>query len=557
MPGGADSFAEPGVTDQPDTTPAPDNTNRNLRIVEGLSKAAGGFFQDRAQGKANKRAAKSNASANLINALRGNFVARGQSAVPGSSTGASIFNAIGNIAQGVREGGETDANMQLKRDTLAARNAPKPGKPTDLSNVYRQAGALKATKGKVTLDQIQNDPLSTMGQHNRTQLMRFPVNQRQPLIAEYIQGFLSAFEQPEDPDTPDPELNDVTNLFKQEGRAYRPAPGETEQEAFDRMYQQILERQAQGAALPSEGELRGAWLEGRNKAKEFDASGRVPFKTVELGAEELGADDLQATVVDLINNEPTLKAYMADPRGAASVFAVHRALIRGQKNEVKRLAEKSELQSWAKAELVEVNSGLAKVAGLEKRFLELSIKGPIAGNVVPIFQLFSPNEAAYDKARQTFAVDLARAINGGRPSDKDAAAILKMIPDRADTDVTAQLLFDHIREIIAAKREAVLNEFDIPLHEYMSKDGFNREAWTTAVNNRILSEGQAADMWEAINNKKTPKNLRDHYEEILIEKRLISKSGNTLMPIEGAFDPGAARAASAASNTSADELDEE
>ena len=121
---------------------------------------------------------------------------------------------------------------------------------------------------------------------------------------------------------------------------------------------------------------------------------------------------------------------------------------------------------------------------------------------LPIFQYFTPDDAQYDALREAFVLDLAAVINAGRPSDKDAEAIGKLIPTRASTEVVAGGIFDTLRQMLLAKKGAIEAEFHLPIWNYVNEEdnSFDVAAYQNAVDNKQLSAEDVTAMAEAMND---------------------------------------------------------
>ena len=371
----------PATPDQLPATPDQAGGQRNLRIMELLGNVGASFAQNRAVGKANKQTGQRQARSNLINTLRGANTSSVSPAEPKMGT-------LGVLAQGLGGAGRT---LRESREAEAA------GGQADFSNeiASRSLGVAETGARAKLLAALPKAP------HPGDDEVK--INSK--LYRRQEDGSLKLIIDASDP----------TTIKADDGTIY--------EFDFD--------------VLDDEGN-KGAWqkLFGPNAE---DISGLA------LLLEERGRQF--PTMEALLEADPTLAAILNDPAQSDKSREILRgSFLKGnteakedyEKALKKKLGSASERLTLAEAQATTTQLqdilelfGKAKITGLGFNLMNIIGIGfdpeenPLSQGFL---RLWAEDSTQLADTLAGFTVNVARIINGGRPSNEDAKAARRLLP---------------------------------------------------------------------------------------------------------------------------------
>ena len=141
------------------------------------------------------------------------------------------------------------------------------------------------------------------------------------------------------------------------------------------------------------------------------------------------------------------------------------AFGKGQLKALERQLKGKRLAAWQQKAVQEAREGILLINNLQERWMDLTARG-FLGGLIPGTRLH-PKAKAYDRTLPTNMLTIAARVNEGRPSDKDAQAILPALADRSLSEATAIELFDFLRSLAQNKIDAVMQGVDVPIFAFV------------------------------------------------------------------------------------------
>lgn len=489
-------------------------------LLQSLATAGASYFGGRDLKASDQRRRQGTAQANLINALAGNIVAQAPRVSDSPGVATSIMKGLAKASHEYIRQEENQRKLDQTAMMTKLSSGRSPSKDTSMSGVFYEAGASVGRHwGDKDETLFSDDPNKYIkGKHKQT-LAQLPPALRAPLVAEFQKGWREA-----------------RNKMREEKRRGKANTDKQRLEALERFFE------TEGQLHASEGlpantvgpteewvKARGGHLFSTEETLAAEASYRKGYNTQKVEqtnkiTEKQVRDDMKNLAEKMAYGDEPISFFKAfeEHYGTADDFSALQNHLGGVLKSMKRYKlmydveyarirrerdKEKGLERWQKEELVAVDKGLARVRQLEDRFLSAEVQGPIYASVMPIFQFFHPKSAAYDRMVESFRVELAAIINQGRPSDKDAEAVGAIIPRRTDTKIVAADLFESMRDMMKAKRMAVLNDFDLPLNEFVTPAGevggmgkFDLEAYEARLESQKLTQADAQHIIDQMNN---------------------------------------------------------
>tara|TARA_Y100000593_G_scaffold60539_2_gene112255 strand:- start:431 stop:2833 length:2403 start_codon:yes stop_codon:yes gene_type:complete len=489
-------------------------------LLQSLATAGASYFGGRDLKASDQRRRQGTAQANLINALAGNIVAQAPRVSDSPGVATSIMKGLAKASHEYIRQEENQRKLDQTAMMTKLSSGRSPSKDTSMSGVFYEAGASVGRHwGDKDETLFSDDPNKYIkGKHKQT-LAQLPPALRAPLVAEFQKGWREA-----------------RNKMREEKRRGKANTDKQRLEALERFFE------TEGQLHASEGlpantvgpteewvKARGGHLFSTEETLAAEASYRKGYNTQKVDqtnkiTEKQVRDDMNLLAEKMAYGDEPISFFKAfeEHYGTADDFSALQNHLGGVLKSMKRYKlmydveyarirrerdEEKGLERWQKEELVAVDNGLARVRQLEDRFLSAEVQGPIYASVMPIFQFFHPKSAAYDRMVESFRVELAAIINQGRPSDKDAEAVGAIIPKRTDTKIVAADLFESMRDMMKAKRMAILNDFDLPLNEFVTPAGevggmgkFDLGAYEARLRSQKLTQADAQHIIDQMNN---------------------------------------------------------
>ena len=508
-----------------------------LRLLQAIAAAGGSYFGGRDVSAANQRQRAGTANANLINALAGNMVAQAprEAVRPGKMT--SILKAASGLAGDLVKDRQHQRNLDQQAILSKLRHrAPDNGNERkDLVHLFKDSGYTHgSTLGKMPLEEYQNLPLHKSDEALLKQLSstmqktfhQLPVKLQAPLLQHFRVGVAKGFEYAQNQrkkigQADATERKDVITAIANMGKANQTAIFESNPPVRDA---NTLERAKEefGSEIAELGltaaDVLAAHEEGkaeiRNVRNKEDRSASLTVKSFEsMGKDTIERGQIRGVTFEqaLLLNQLSSEIFNDPKTTDERRFQYMMAFNEGQDEAIDKSLEAAD--DKAPKEIInEWRSGRAKVKKLEQRYWDLKFRGVAKGRLWASELWGMGEEAAYDNIIEGFAVDLAKELNGGRPSDKDAEAIKKLLPKRTAGEEMATHLFANLYDMLDAKLLGLQAGYNVPVGKYLEEAGsnygagesgrftFNEERAMADIKNRIVTPEEIEDMIKSLND---------------------------------------------------------
>ena len=394
--------------------PEPAGGQRNMRLLELIGTLGTQISGNRALAKADKKTGQRQAYANLINTLRGSPTASVAPVTPKEGILGTLARGIGGTGRAIRESREAEAagtadrfgqEMDLRKqiaseeEAAATRRDAAEGVKVDIRPIQSPDGnqVLKTVydaKGNIISREIiyegQGKPPRTH-MHNGVLI----AETRNPITGEWSWGEVYRFDKPQD-------IEGLKTYMTEEGR--RGKSWKSLEEDSPDLWKEILKQ----GAFPR-AQLQGYIMEGQRLALE-DAI-KLSEKRIGSISERLVIKDIDGFVsqIDLLEEQWDLSE---EDRGSGWQIGIMQAL----------------------------GLGFSEVDNPKTHFL--------------MRRGFDLSTVTLADALAAQVINIARVLNGGRPSERDAAAAGRLIPLASDTNEVAKAKFEFIKKMFKARRDA-------------------------------------------------------------------------------------------------------
>ena len=352
--------------------PEPAGGQRNMRLLELIGNLGSQFSQNRAIGKADKKTAQRQAYANLINTLRGSPTASVSPATPKEGILGTLARGVEGTGKALRESREAEAAGKADRfghEVEVAKLRPAERDPGDSEFTMNNKLYRRLPDGSIKMVLDASDPKApTLATADDGTVYEYDFD------AKDDRGSQGAWVKLFDPKSETKDLSSLKGLFEERGRQY------LTMEAFLAAHPEISDIvNGEGQDAASRGELRGSFIKGNREQKEEYE--KALEARIGSAAERLTLAEAEAT------NE--------------------------QLNDI--------LALFASADITGMKFNVMNLFGIGFDPRE----NPLTQGFL---RIYAENSTQLADTLAGFTVNIARIINGGRPSDKDARAAERLLP---------------------------------------------------------------------------------------------------------------------------------
>ena len=436
-----------------------------LGILEVLGGLGGKIAQGRAMRRADKKTEQSQRVANLINALsRGRAGAQATTAQPRMGTGGQVLSALGGVG---RMGGRlVDAQKKAKaaeyeRELAAYRAETARGRLGPSVNPSAQKGlstydVTSDQKGFVELVATFIEPGSI---DPESEAMR---------LASQNKSFTSL--------TPDEQDAVINGIVRAHGRLS--IAGDKGAVDLIGKVNRVIATQVKNVdrALPdhtlsayakadvADGSSDKSWSYGGVRDQVLSILRPVFESAGKYFTDAGGSRAGQALLASGAQN-----SLIAEGQRVLNAYNTERIAHLSKKREDLAAREQAEWEAnkptpRQKELLAEAETLESEIAGFQKRYDDLELKGPIVSGLGEISQYLTPDNFVYSDLSEAFALKIAAILNKGRPSNVDFEAARRMIPLASDSNEVAQAKFENLRRVTKYARLALQRGIYLPLH---------------------------------------------------------------------------------------------
>lgn len=394
--------------------PEPAGGQRNMRLLELIGTLGAQISGNRALAKADKKTGQRQAYANLINTLRGSPTASVAPVTPKEGILGTLARGIGGTGRAIRESREAEAagkadrfgqEMDLRKQiaseeqAAATRRDAAEGVKVDIRTIQSPDGDQVLKTVTDARGNIISKEIIYEGDGDRPRMYthdgRISVEKKDENTGKLYWETVFEFDQPED-------IKALETYMVEEGR--KGSSWENLKELDPDVWEAISKE-----SIFSRAQLQGYFAKGQRLALE-DAI-KLSEKRMGSISERLVIKDIDGFVTQIDLLEDQWDKSEGD-RGSGLMLGLMQALGLG----------------FSEVDHPKSHFGM-------RRFWEestITLSDALAAQVI----------------------NIARVLNGGRPSERDAAAAGRLIPLASDTNEVAKAKFQFIKDMFKARRDA-------------------------------------------------------------------------------------------------------
>ena len=419
-------------------------SDKGLSVLSALARGGQAYMGGRAQSEANKQGRESQARANLINALSSRAGARGVTEKPKMGKLGNLFGTLADIGGGLREERTLERERDLKERKFTSEEEARGATDQYRQNVLEGQQADRAATADYRGRQLTIAEEGREYQRQLAELKRDELKENR----EYRRG-----------------LDAQSEMQKQAGNFAKLADAAAYAGMFD-TFDEFLEAHPEVRLsydkmdLDNQAVIEGQFGIGQNRANKDGASSRRreaadAARNLSKLAEASAYNGDAATLQELLAGRPEFSEIFNE------MTAADRALVEAL---FQTGLGKREKEYGSKVSKLDVGELTASIEVM-KTFYD-AIEDPQswwAAKIVEgdpekppsyVTKFLFKDETTYTDLRNGLALNLASAFNRGKPTDKDYAVALRMLPQIGDPEPMVEAKWTALRYLIDMKQQA-------------------------------------------------------------------------------------------------------